>query len=56
MNLFFDGMKMRNVSPSLVMSKTFFATTGAWPIMRMCAGFCARMNPRTSWYSSITPL
>ena len=45
MNLFCDGMKISNVSPSLTISKMFVPTTGACPITRMLEGLAARMNP-----------
>ena len=44
-NVFFEGMKMRKVWPSLTMSKIFFPITGAWPITRMEEGRAARMKP-----------
>src|SRR6266849_2549744 len=55
-NLFFEGIQTRNASPSLTISKIVFPMMGAWPIMRISAGRCARRKAFASWYSSMTPL
>ena len=55
MNLFFGGIEMRNVCPSLTISKARLRTTGNSPIMRSMVGLRTRMYPRMSVYSVTLP-